>query len=534
MRTDCHIHIGLTVQLQAQAAPNRLVLRMPKRTVSLTYEDYTFAQLEAEIGVIQAFLLKKGIIKDRRVVLALRPGLRLMATLFALFRIGAIPVLIDPGFKLAHIRQVMRQTQPTAIICERALAAFAFIGRYFLDSIETYICYPPYWHSMSHPMSCVPSHLDDLAAIIFTSGSTGIPKGVHYTHRMFHAQLQLLQSVYKLGAGDIDYPLLQAFCFFNPALGITTVWPEVRTRQPLKSHMPFLWEGLTVSGATQSFGSPILWQKIVSSSQQQTCHSLKKIFMAGCSTPPGLITQLKQSFPQAQIYVPYGATEGLPLTHLDGDDLEQIQSQVGYAGYCLGQPMPGVYLRIEPVEASMVVEHNGQLCTTGEIAVAGDIVSPAYDNLEAINQKTKYIDAEGYKWHRTGDMGYRDDKGILWFLGRCVECVKTKKGWLYPEPIESIFLRHPWVQRAALIGLGQEAIQDPTVVVVLKQSYAKKRQEAVQALKDLSLQHTCTQDISTILIDEYFPVDRRHNAKIHRLKLGKKWTQRLCSYRITT
>ena len=68
---------------------------------------------------------------------------------------------------------------------------------------------------------------EDPAAILFTSGSTGAPKGVCYEHGMFEAQVRLVRDTYGIQPGEVDLPMLPIFALFNPALGMTTVVPEI-------------------------------------------------------------------------------------------------------------------------------------------------------------------------------------------------------------------------------------------------------------------------------------------------------------------
>ena len=98
----------------------------------------------------------------------------------------------------------------------------------------------------------------DLAAILFTSGSTGAPKGVVYEHGMFEAQVRLIRETYGIEPGEIDLPMLPIFALFNPALGMTTIVPEMDPRRPAEVDPAGMVQAIQQEKVTNSFGSPTL------------------------------------------------------------------------------------------------------------------------------------------------------------------------------------------------------------------------------------------------------------------------------------
>ncbi len=129
-----------------------------------------------------------------------------------------------------------------------------------------------------------------------------------------------------------------------------------------------------------------------------------------------------------------------------------------------------------------------------------------------------------------GDCGYLDKQGRLWFCGRKAERVVTADGTLFTEQIEPIFNTHPKVRRCALIGIGPVGRQRPALVVepapnavdVLKDSTAART--LARELRALALTIRSTYPIKIFYFHPGFPVDVRHNAKIHRLTLAT-WAQ---------
>jgi acyl-CoA synthetase (AMP-forming)/AMP-acid ligase II len=123
----------------------------------------------------------------------------------------------------------------------------------------------------------------------------------------------------------------------------------------------------------------------------------------------------------------------------------------------------------------------------------------------------------GAVWHRMGDCGYLDAAGRLWFCGRKAERVETVAGPLYTEPCEQVFRTHPRVARCALIGLGPRGAQRPALVV---EGEITGAQAFARELRALALAYPHTTAINAFYFHPSFPVDVRHNAKIHRLTLA--------------
>ena len=127
----------------------------------------------------------------------------------------------------------------------------------------------------------------------------------------------------------------------------------------------------------------------------------------------------------------------------------------------------------------------------------------------------------GAVWHRLGDCGFLDVAGRLWFCGRKVERVETADGPMFTEPCEQVFRQHPRAARCALIGLGQRGQQRPAIVVETKVPDSTQARVLARELRALALQHEHTARINLFYFHPRFPVDVRHNAKIHRLALAR-------------
>jgi acyl-coenzyme A synthetase/AMP-(fatty) acid ligase len=120
-----------------------------------------------------------------------------------------------------------------------------------------------------------------------------------------------------------------------------------------------------------------------------------------------------------------------------------------------------------------------------------------------------------------GDCGYLDAEGRLWFCGRKAERVVTSYGTFHPEPCEQVFRQHPRAARCALIAIGDRERPRPAIVAETRVEDSAQARVVARELRQLALQHDHTRDIKVFYFREKFPVDVRHNAKIHRLALAK-------------
>ena len=133
-------------------------------------------------------------------------------------------------------------------------------------------------------------------------------------------------------------------------------------------------------------------------------------------------------------------------------------------------------------------------------------------------------------WHRMGDAGYIDADGRLWFCGRVAERIETPHCALFPDCVEPIFNQHARVARTALIGFGPRGKQVAALAVECHPGQRPRSAAAQRALgrelRELGAAHPHTDLIRIFYFVARFPVDVRHNAKIHRLQLTRTLASR--------
>lgn len=133
----------------------------------------------------------------------------------------------------------------------------------------------------------------------------------------------------------------------------------------------------------------------------------------------------------------------------------------------------------------------------------------------------KIKDADGTVWHRMGDCGYLDSCGRFWFCGRKAERVETSAGPIFTEPCEQVFRTHPAASRCALIGIDRAGRREPALVVEARPGGNARSVAIAAELRRLARQNPVTAGIRIFYFRRRFPMDVRHNAKIHRLSLAR-------------
>ena len=514
-------------------------------TVEAKHETRTFRQLDQESDAAAAHLARAGLSAGDRVLLAVRPGHDLIVGMFALLKLGAVPVAIDPGMGWSAFLDCVRRSRPTALVGVRAAALLSRLPFTAFGTLRTRVTVggSAWRRALATTPAATPRPLaevspDTLAAILFTSGSTGAPKGVCYTHGMFDAQIELVRTTYDIRPGETDMAMLPLFALFNPALGTTTVTPLLDPSKPLAADPAPLVAALRAEKVTCSFGSPAIWGKIADHCEARGLKlpDLRRLLIAGAPVSGELLAKLRVIAPHCVAHTPYGATECLPVTTITADELlgEFRQRPLRGHGTCVGRPVSGVEIRvIRETDGAIATLADAAPCPPGEIGeiiATGPSVTREYDGLPEATRAAKIADGTRV-WHRMGDLGSLDAEGRLFFFGRRVEKVRTADGDLPTESVEPAFRQHPQVFRCALIGLGVAPSQVPALVVEPRAG-AFPTDDAARArfiaeLRDVAKTCPLAERVKHIVFQRALPVDVRHNAKIHRLQLAKEWSPRL-------
>lgn len=510
------------------------------------YTQMTFSQLETQSNRLAFGLERIGITRGTRTILMVTPGMEFFITIFAMFKTGAVPVVVDPGMGIDRMLQCFQQGSPKAFIgIEKAHLLRKFKPGFF-KSVKQWVTVGRRWFwggytldqlfiDTDDPYPYARTKRDETAAIVFTTGSTGPAKGVVYTHGNFDAQLKQIQEHFLIEPEEIDLPTFPLFALFDPILGMTAVIPDMDPTKPAFVNPEKIIEAIDDHGVTNMFASPALLNRVGEFGRKNRIKlpSLRRVVSAGAPVTPDNIEQFSYMLSDhAQIHTPYGATEAVPIISIGSNEIlaeTRRLSEKGF-GICIGRPICDTKIEIIKICDDPITQMRDKLKMpenqAGEIIVQADLVTEHYFNNQEADMLSKIPEINGKIWHRMGDLGWKDSKGRIWFCGRKNHRVTTRDTTLFTIPVEAIFNNHEKVFRSALAGAGAKEMQTPVLFVEPCVKIDNKK-EFLNELLDIARSNPLTADIEHVFIEKDFPVDIRHNSKIFREKLANRAKQKL-------
>jgi acyl-coenzyme A synthetase/AMP-(fatty) acid ligase len=526
------------IREHAAARPNEIALITPGSGVNWT--STTWAKLDDDINRYAHGFAELGIERGTRVLFLIKPGVDFYACLFAMYRIGAIPVLIDPGMGLKGVLSCIEQIQPTAVLALPMVHAVRVFKRKPFASANIFITAGARWFwggktlsqcvsTKSTPYTTNGFDFDEEAFIAFTSGSTGPAKGVSFTHGMIRTQARLIGEHYGLKPGTKTVECFAAFLIYDLLIGLTVVMPDMNMSKPATADPRNIARAITEHQADAAFASPVVWTNLTRYAEGTPIKlpSLQRVLTAGAPIQPDMHRRFAALLNDGvQLFTPYGATESLPIASIGSTHILEHTAELTAKGHgtCIGTLFKEVEARIVRISEEPMPVWSDDLAMPvgeiGEIVAHGRMVSPQYKDRPDANALAK-IEIDGRIAHRMGDLGYFDEQGRLWFCGRKSHRLETPDGMIPAVPVEGIYNDHPDVLRSALVGVGERGAEVPILLVELEEgkAWSAKLETELAAMAAGSRWEDVVQ---RIMQHPGFPTDPRHNSKIKREQL-KLW-----------
>ncbi|MDO5752503.1 alpha/beta fold hydrolase [Arthrobacter sp.] len=525
---------------------------LPDATASTSW-TLSWAELARDVDDLAAGLRELGVRSGDRISLLVPPGIKLTTLIYACLRLGAIIVVADAGLGTSGLGRAIKGAGPDYLIgINKALAgarlynwpgikiaaedfnaSTASASKKLLNvsaTIPELMANGRAQHLAGNRHAFTAPDPDSDAAVLFTSGSTGPAKGVVYTHRRLAAMRDTLKATYSLKAGTALVAGFAPFALLGPALGATTVTPDMDVTAPSTLTAQALANAAAAIDATVVFASPAALVNVVataaglSPAQRKALTAVELVLSAGAPLAEQLLHQVQELAPNAALHTPYGMTEALPVTDID---LAGISAAGAGNGVCVGTPVSGASVSIAPINDDGTVrpEPTTEAEVSGEILVRAPHVKARYDRLWITEQHSTSIDG----WHRSGDIGHLDAEGRLWVEGRMEHILCTADGVRTPVAAEQAIELLGDVARAAVVGVGPAGTQSAVAIVetVPPVRSAGLAPASLAAAVRAAAKKTGLSLAAVVAIDA-MPVDVRHNSKIDRAKLSR-WAARMLS-----
>ncbi len=423
-----------------------------KTAIVFRDEEISYGFLIKSIRKTAVFLKSQGIEKGDRVVFMAEKNPLFVYVYLACHLTGAIAVPFDNKLPDTRVRDIIEQVEPGIVIMNRKIET-----GYKIHSLNESVLSNDLLNDYSFPDS------DDIADLLFTTGTTGISKGVMLSHLNILAGAVNTNIFIGNDHSDteiIPLPLHHAFGLrrlrTNLYLGATLIlidgflFPGLIFRAIEKYHAT----GICMVPAGFSVIRKLMKQKYV-----DYFRHLK--YMEFGSSPLGTEEkkELVANLPHTRICMHYGLTEVAANIftefHLAGEKIN-----------ALGKASPNVKVRI--------VNDYGEVCAAGEIGeivVAGDIKTPGYWNNPEL---TKEKDLDG--WFKTGDLGYIDNEGYVFFSGRNDDIINVGGKKVAPLEIENVICTYPGIKECACVGSHEEnALTGDTIKAFIVLNDKKKK-----------------------------------------------------------
>ena len=528
--------VDLTAALRDPAIANRIAIY----EMGADGRSVTFGELDELVQRTAEGLFGTGGVQvGDRVAVMIPPGVDLAIALYACWRMGAVPVLIDGGLGPAQMGAAMKVAHPNHLIgIRRALAAARTLrwpGRRIavepthrvarrLLGVEHDLA--SLQDAPSVPLPAVDP--DAEAAVVFTSGATGPSKGVRYSAARIDTQIRTLVEQYNISADDSLVAAFAPFALYGPAMGIPSTVPDMDVSSPGTLTAATLLDAVEAVDASLVFASPAAILSVLETldelgARDRTVLDHVRLLLSAGAPVPGHVLRaaVDRLVPNAAAHTPYGMTECLPVADIDLVSLESLgPDALHHLGVCVGMPVDSVELLIDPLDelgvpTGLPTSEPGLL---GEVWVRAAHQRLGYDRLWHTTHLASPVDGT----HATGDIGTIDADGRLWIGGRTGHVIRTATGPVAPTPIERAVDMLDGIRRSAAVGVGPAGAQVVVVIAETSDAGRRPRQSSLDRIDRIraAVAEATGLDVAACLEVPSLPVDRRHNSKIDRTHLA--------------
>ena len=430
----------------------------------------TFLELKRRADALAVSLARLGIVKGDRVGIMLPNCPQYIFSAFAVLRLGAIVVNINPSYTAREVLTVVADSGVRAVITLDLLAPLlqavrphTTIEQVVVTSLAEYSAAaadPPRIdgaHTLADliaPVAAadvprVPIDPHDVAVLQYTGGTTGTPKGAMLTHANIWANIVQTECwtnpSYILNGNErylVVIPYFHIYAFsvcmmvglrigalqiIHPKYDPDAVLASIRDFRP--TYFP---------AVPTVFVSLLNHPKVAE-------HGLEhvRLFNSGGAPCPVEVMEEFERRIGRPLNEGYGLSETSPVTHSTPQLAFRKKGTIGL-------PFPDTDTKIVDIETG---ERELPIGEVGELCVAGPQVMKGYWNKPEESAQVLRPDASGRVWFYTGDIARMDEDGYTSIVQRKKDMIIVDGYNVYPSDVESVLYAHPAVRLAAVIGI---------------------------------------------------------------------------------
>lgn len=445
------MNIALLLDLPAMMAPDDIVIDDGSSAVS-------YEQLRAGAARAAGVLESLGIARGARVGIFGVNSVAAVELIFACSALGGVSVPINYRASKPEVRHIAQDSGAEVIFADERYAELLAQAR--PKSVRRVVLLGEAYSALKQQAQETPGPADvedsDLAVLIYTSGTTSLPKGVQLTHgglSTFALESADVADGTDRGATLLSVPLYHV-------AGLSSMLVSVyggRRILMMKQFEPLEW--LKRAGEqrpTHAFLVPTMLRKLLNEPafEQADLSSLQAISYGAAPMPLSTITDALRRLPEQIAFTgAYGMSETTstvavlgPEDHRRREDETEQEHRRRLSS--VGRPIAGVELLVRTDERQVAAPHE-----VGEVFVRTGRAMTGYWGSQAGPAKVT-IDEEG--WLSSGDLGYLDEEGYVFLVGRRGDMIVRGGENIAPEEVEQVLLSHPDVLDAGVVGLPDE------------------------------------------------------------------------------
>ncbi|MGM7643954.1 amino acid adenylation domain-containing protein [Nocardia sp. JW2] len=404
------------------------VARTPDAVAVIDGEhSYTYEQFDARSRKLAATLSALGAGPEVLIAVAMRRGIDLVTSIYAVLRTGTAYVPVDPDHPAERTERVLAAAAP---LCVLTTTGTGFHSSARVVEIDTLA-----------PASAPPAEPapDNLAYVIHTSGSTGKPKGVMLTHRQLVAQFRWAQRDYLHSPGDVvlhKTPVTFDISTWELLWPLQTGAAVVIARPDGHRDPDYLAEVITEHSVTTVHFVPSMLDAFLTDRRAGELPSLRRVFAAGEALQAATARRFAEVLPGADLVNWYGPAEATVVTATEVTAAEHIP---------IGEPVANT--RVHVLDRHLRPVPPG---IAGELYLEGVQLARGYLAAPALTAERFVAHPGGGRLYRTGDVVRLDADGALEYLGRSDFQVKLRGQRIELGEVEAVLRGHPAVRHAAV------------------------------------------------------------------------------------